>query len=165
VHYVGKLLDGTIFDSSRNRDESFTFKVGGSQVIKGWEEGVQSMKKGSVLVKFHISLSGETSLFTVQPEYAYGASGSSPSIPPNATLQFEIELLSWIEEKDVSMAKDGGVLKRVTTEGEGWEKPKDDTKVIGNLKSNLKSKNVKQVTLSSSLLLELSLKRRKTLNS
>jgi FKBP-type peptidyl-prolyl cis-trans isomerase len=46
VHYVGKLLDGTIFDSSRNRDEHFIFKIGGGQVIKGWDDAVQSMKKG-----------------------------------------------------------------------------------------------------------------------
>jgi hypothetical protein len=59
-----------------------------------------------------------------------------PNIPANSTLQFEIELIDWIEEKDVSHAKDGGILKRITTEGEGWEKPKDDTKVFGNVTIN-----------------------------
>ncbi len=57
VHYVGKLQDGTIFDSSRNRNEVFTFKLGTGSVIKGWDEGVATMKKG------------EMSLFTIKPEY------------------------------------------------------------------------------------------------
>ncbi|KAK4404124.1 Peptidyl-prolyl cis-trans isomerase FKBP65 [Sesamum angolense] len=77
VHYVGTLLDGTQFDSSRDRGTPFTFKLGQGQVIKGWDEGIKTMKKG------------EKALFTIPPELAYGESGSPPKIPPNSTLQFE----------------------------------------------------------------------------
>ena len=62
VHYVGTLLDGTKFDSSRDRDEPFKFKLRSQSVIKGWDEGVESMKKG------------ELARFTLKPEYAYGTS-------------------------------------------------------------------------------------------
>jgi FK506-binding protein 4/5 len=74
------------------------------QVIKGWEEAAQTMKKG------------ELAEFTLKPEYAYGAAGSPPKIPANATLVFEIEMLSWTSEKDVSKAKDGSVLKKTIKE-------------------------------------------------
>jgi len=120
VHYVGKLLDGTVFDSSRERNEQFTFKLGEGQVIKGWDKGVAEMKKG------------EIALLTCKPEYAYGTNGMPPKIPPNATLQFEVELLGWTEEKDVSVNHDGGVMKKTLTEGEGWENPKDDVRVKVN---------------------------------
>eukprot|EP01124_Arcella_intermedia_P009582 TRINITY_DN16262_c0_g1_i2.p1 TRINITY_DN16262_c0_g1~~TRINITY_DN16262_c0_g1_i2.p1 ORF type:complete len:211 (+),score=49.00 TRINITY_DN16262_c0_g1_i2:114-746(+) len=99
VHYVGRLPDGTQFDSSRDRNEPFKFKLGEGQVIKGWEEVVKTMKKG------------EISKVTLKPEYGYGSAGSPPKIPPDATLVFEIELLSWEEEKDLT--SDGGVLKKV----------------------------------------------------
>lgn len=111
VHYVGTLLDGTQFDSSRDRGTPFKFKLGQGEVIKGWDEGIKTMKKG------------EKALFTIPPEMAYGESGSPPTIPPNATLQFEVELLSWISVKDI--CKDGGIFKKVLVEGEGWQNPKD----------------------------------------
>lgn len=111
VHYVGTLLDGTQFDSSRERGTPFQFKLGKGQVIKGWDEGIKTMKKG------------EKALFTIPPELAYGESGSPPAIPPNATLQFEVELLSWTSVKDI--CKDGGILKKILKEGEGWQNPKD----------------------------------------
>lgn len=111
VHYVGTLLDGTQFDSSRDRGTPFKFKLGQGQVIKGWDEGIKTMKKG------------EKSLFTIPPEMAYGESGSPPTIPPNATLQFEVELLSWVSVKDI--CKDGGIFKKILVEGEGWQNPKD----------------------------------------
>ncbi|QHO20163.1 Peptidyl-prolyl cis-trans isomerase [Arachis hypogaea] len=83
------LLDGTKFDSSRDRGAPFTFTLGQGQVIKGWDEGIRSMKKG------------ENSLFTIPPELAYGESGSPPTILPKATLQFDVELLSWTSVKDI----------------------------------------------------------------
>jgi len=118
VHYVGRLLDGTVFDSSRDRDQPFTFFLGKGNVIKGWDESVKDMKKG------------EKALVTIKPEYGYGAAGSPPKIPANATLQFEIELLSWNSEEDLT--KDGGVLKKILKEGEGWAKPKEDEPVTVN---------------------------------
>jgi len=81
VHYTGTLTDGSKFDSSRDRNEPFTFTLGKSEVIKGWDVGVASMKQG------------ELSKFTIDSEYGYGPEGSDP-IPPNATLIFEIEFLS-----------------------------------------------------------------------
>ncbi len=127
VHYVGTLLDGSKFDSSRDRSEPFEFKLGAHQVIKGWEEAVQTMKKG------------ELAHFKLTAPYAYGAAGSPPKIPPNATLQFEIELLSWCADTDLSKAKDGSVLKRTLKEGDGWERPKRETAVTLHVQARLGS--------------------------
>jgi peptidylprolyl isomerase len=83
VHYVGTLTDGTKFDSSRDHGTPFTFTIGTQQVIKGWDEGVMTMKVG-----------GKRNLI-VPPELGYGAAGTPGGpIPPNATLNFEVELLS-----------------------------------------------------------------------
>ena len=82
VHYVGTLQStGRKFDSSRDRGEPFSFILGNGQVIKGWERGVVGMRVG-----------GKRRL-VIAPELAYGAQGQPPTIPPNATLVFEIELL------------------------------------------------------------------------
>ncbi|AZF17144.1 FKBP-type peptidyl-prolyl cis-trans isomerase [Pseudomonas sp. R3-18-08] len=83
VHYVGWLaVDGKIFDSSRDRNDPFSFKLGAGQVISGWDEGVQGMRVG-----------GKRRL-TVPPQLGYGSRGAGGIIPPNAVLVFEIELLS-----------------------------------------------------------------------
>ncbi|KAG2483840.1 hypothetical protein HYH03_017296, partial [Edaphochlamys debaryana] len=117
VHYVGTLENGDKFDSSRDRDDPFVFTLGEGRVIKGWDQGVARMKKG------------EKAVLICKPEYAYGAQGSPPKIPPNATLHFEVELLSWRSVKD--LVGDGGVIKTVTTEGSGWQQcqPEFEAKV------------------------------------
>ncbi len=81
VHYVGTLDDGRKFDSSRDRPAPFTTSIGTTAVIKGWDEAIPGMKIG------------EIRKMTIPPSAGYGALGQKDTIPPNATLHFEVELL------------------------------------------------------------------------
>ena len=88
VHYTGWLHDpmaknsrGKKFDSSKDRGDPFSFGLGGGQVIRGWDEGVQGMKVGG------------TRVLTIPADLGYGARGAGGAIPPNAMLVFEVELL------------------------------------------------------------------------
>lgn len=82
VHYVGTLADGKVFDSSRSRGKPFKFKIGHQEVIRGWEEGVAQMSVG------------QRAKLICSPDFAYGSKGHPGIIPPNATLTFDVELIS-----------------------------------------------------------------------
>jgi FKBP-type peptidyl-prolyl cis-trans isomerase len=82
TNYVGALYDGTVFDSSWRRDETFTFTLGSGEVISGWERGLVGMRVG-----------GQRELI-MPPALGYGEAGSPPRVPPRATLVFVVDLLA-----------------------------------------------------------------------
>lgn len=81
VHYTGKLPDGTVFDSSVERGQPFSFTLGEGMVIPGWEQGIEGMMVG-----------GKRTL-TIPPRLAYGERGVPGTIPPQSTLIFDVELI------------------------------------------------------------------------
>lgn len=81
VHYTGKLTNGTQFDSSKDRNQPFPFRLGAGHVIKGWDEGVEGMKIGGIRK------------LVIPPQLGYGSRGAGTAIPPHSTLIFEVELL------------------------------------------------------------------------
>ncbi|MCB9234902.1 MAG: FKBP-type peptidyl-prolyl cis-trans isomerase [Bacteroidia bacterium] len=83
VHYKGMLTDGTVFDSSYNRGQPLSFPLGMGAVIKGWDEGIALLNRGA------------KATLTIPPQLGYGARGAGGVIPPNATLVFEVELVSF----------------------------------------------------------------------
>ncbi|EDV29300.1 uncharacterized protein TRIADDRAFT_51478 [Trichoplax adhaerens] len=125
VHYVGTLLDGTKFDSSRDRDSFFKFELGKGRVIKAWDLGVATMKKGEICQ------------LTCRADYAYGESGSPPTIPPNATLVFEVELFNW---NIIELSNDGGasmaMIKRCDSE---FDTPEEGMEVEVHIKGSNES--------------------------
>lgn len=118
LHYTGTLLDGTKFDSSLDTNTPFEFEIGKGMVIKAFDLGVASMKKG------------EKSILTCAPKYAYGAAGSPPKIPPNSTLIFELELLGW-KAQDLSPKSDGGIERHIITKSEKRKTPGNAANVQG----------------------------------
>ena len=117
VYYKGMLSDGDVFDASGPRGKPFSFEIGAGEVIRGWEQGVSGMKVG------------EVRKLTVPPELGYGAGGAGDTIPPNATLIFEIELLAVSEPITLGQAnpemfkraqKDGAIIIDIRREDE-WK--------------------------------------------
>ncbi|XP_015900479.1 peptidyl-prolyl cis-trans isomerase FKBP62 isoform X1 [Ziziphus jujuba] len=117
VHYVGTLLDGTKIDSTRDRDEPFSVKLGQGQIVSGLDHGIITMKKG------------EIALFTSSAELGNGVGGrGGVVVPPNSVLQFEVELISWITVVDVS--KDGGIIKKIIEKGQIDSRPSNLDEVL-----------------------------------
>lgn len=97
VHYTGLLTNGVQFDSSRQRDQPFTFRLGAGQVIKGWDEGIARLRVGD-----------QATLF-ISPDLGYGARGAGGVIPPNATLVFIVEVVGLKETAPAGATTPAGV--------------------------------------------------------
>ncbi|GFT07650.1 peptidyl-prolyl cis-trans isomerase FKBP4 [Nephila pilipes] len=147
IHYTGWLLDGntTLYETNRS-DEKFEFSLGMGTVMKGWDIGIASMKKG------------EVALFIIQPQYAYGAKGNPPKVPPNMSLMFEIELYDW-ELEDISPTKSGKILRRIIENGEGTIFPDEGfeitVKYTGYYKDCIFEECVKQFPLGDGICAEI----------
>ncbi|KAF3907922.1 hypothetical protein ABW21_db0203834 [Orbilia brochopaga] len=90
MHYTGTLVDGTKFDSSVDRKQPFSTKIGVGMVIKGWDEGILGIRGGPPMTK------GEKAKLFIHSSYAYGDRGFPPVIPAKSDLIFEVELLDVI---------------------------------------------------------------------
>uniref|UniRef100_A0A1B6FZA3 peptidylprolyl isomerase n=1 Tax=Cuerna arida TaxID=1464854 RepID=A0A1B6FZA3_9HEMI len=102
MHYNGTLENGTKFDSSHDREQPFTFRLGGGQVIKGWDQGLLDM------------CVGERRRLTIPPHLAYGDAGAGNVIPAGATLIFDVELMAINESDKVNI----NVFKEIDTDGD-----------------------------------------------
>lgn len=83
VHYISRRYEGDVFDSSRERERPFTFTLGQSEVIKSWDIGIATMKRG------------EIARFISKPKYSFGQKGYKDKVGPNTIVEFEIELLDF----------------------------------------------------------------------
>lgn len=109
VRYLGTLHDN---NKEFDKNDTFKFTVGKGQVIKGWDVALRSMRLNEICK------------VTLKPEYAYGSSGAGSSIPPNATLDFEIELKHFTNERDITKKKDRGILKKIVESSSNYKTPK-----------------------------------------
>ncbi|KAN0047392.1 hypothetical protein ACTA71_001774 [Dictyostelium dimigraforme] len=101
IKYFGKTIDGTIFEDNRNKS-SYSFILGGlGESIKAFNYAIKSMRKG------------EISTFTIRSKYAFGTIGNGDLIPPNSTVIYEIELISFSNSSDISVEKDGSIIKKI----------------------------------------------------
>ena len=104
VHYQGRLDDGTVFDDSHRRGEPISFTLGKGQVIQGWEQGIEGM------------VVGEKRTLTIPPELGYGEAGAGDAIPPNATLTFDVELISAMIPPELAISSVDDVKQAIATD-------------------------------------------------
>ncbi|CAF1158036.1 unnamed protein product [Adineta ricciae] len=123
IHYVGSLLDGTIFKDTREENSPLSFNLGRGEVIKAFDIAVETM------------LCGEISKFFSKPKYAYGLKGLPGKVDSAADVIFEIELIS-SKGKDISEERDESILRRIIKRGEGYEPANEDSIVEVNLKGS-----------------------------
>ncbi|CAF1097701.1 unnamed protein product [Rotaria sordida] len=116
IHYIGTLLDGTVFENTRDRNEKLSFNFGKGEVIKAWDIGVATMKRG------------EISRFISKPKYAYGLKGLGDKVGSAVTVIFEIELVDCVG-KDISDERDQSIVRRIIKRGEVFEQPNEDATV------------------------------------
>ncbi|KAM9976403.1 hypothetical protein ACTFIR_010244 [Dictyostelium discoideum] len=139
IKYFGKTIDGTIFEDNRNKS-SYSFILGGlGEPIKAFNYAIKSMKKG------------EISTFTIRSKYAFGTIGNGDSVPPNSTVIYEIELTSFSNSSDISIEKDGSIIKKIlnnstttttnTTTNTIGTIPKYETKISIDFKIKTKELN------------------------
>ncbi|KAK7197934.1 FK506-binding protein (FKBP)-type peptidyl-prolyl isomerase [Novymonas esmeraldas] len=121
VHYVGTLLDGTQFDSTRDRGEHYEFTLGRGQAIRGLDKGVATMRVG------------EKARLRCSPKYSGGAAGDPPTSLADSTTLFEVELLHWTREVDISPAKDKSLTMSVLKDGVDYENPAFESTVTMDL--------------------------------
>ncbi|KAL8162931.1 hypothetical protein V2J09_014420 [Rumex salicifolius] len=125
VFYSGKVKDGPLLDPTGEKATPFKFKLGQHEVINGLDEGIGTMKKG------------EKAIFTIPPSLGYGEAGYPPHIPPDSTLIFDVEMISWTSIRDIT--GDGGVMKKIIIEGEGWATPRDGDEVSVQFEARLEN--------------------------